>query len=155
MLEKTDYSIFSELKKHYSIKGLNIIKCFLENYIKLINVQIKKIKKQEDAINDFIRPLDNNNDYNKLHYQNKPRINLNENNEYKLFEDNFIYEVNNKDKKNSNDIYEIVKAQNNEIYDKLLVIEDLIKNDGKQSKENLGKNTEEENKTNFGFSKIV
>ena len=80
MLEKTDYSIFSELKKHYSIKGLNIIKCFLENYIKLINVQIKKIKKQEDAINDFIRPLDNNNDYNKLHYQNKPRINLNENN---------------------------------------------------------------------------
>ena len=113
-----DYTIFSSLKKNYSVNGLNIIKCLLENYIKLININIEKIKKAIDV-------NDNNklNNVNKLIIKEDKDIKNNEfGNNLTIIKDNIM---NDEDKNKFKE--ELKKQQSeNEEYKKIMLVLYLI-----------------------------
>ena len=113
-----DYTIFCLIRKNNSINDLNIIKCLLESYIKIINILIKQINDEEKLdingklINNIeeIKIITNNgNDNNNNSFNNE--------NKSRAKEDNDIMNDENNNKQSENEEYKnnIYSLSNNSI----------------------------------------
>ena len=142
--EDFNFKTVSLIKQNYSINGLNIIKCLLESFIKLINIQIQRINDEKTlekkSINDIEKKKiigNNDNDNNKLNNDNKSMIkNDNENkiNDYRKFLTK-VGDMNDENKNqqskneeyNKKNIYSLFNNSLTQDYKKADYVEDITK----------------------------